>query len=510
VHARQPLEGDGGRAGGTVRLVVPPRYRLPELSPTGDPSHSGAPERIDTVYWDTPDLRLARWGARLSTDGRSGWLATLPQPAGAHRFDGSARPPAEALDLLRAYVRTARLQPVARLRRVRRRTVLTDADGRQTVVVSDDEVSVFEGRRVVGRFRELELEPATAEGDATDGDTGVILADVAELLRRSGAVDADPIAGEQRALGPLVLEPPEVVTGEVVKEATAGEVVRLAVAASVVRLLRHDAGVRLGDDPEDVHQARVATRRLRSDLRSYRLLLDLQWTAALRIELAWLAGLLGAVRDTEVLVGRLQSRLAELPLAPEVDRLIDDLHAHRDEARQLLVQGMQEPRYAHLLDALVDAADRPQLLPEADGPAMEVLPDLLERPWRHLRREVNGLGDDPLDEQLHQVRIRTKRLRYATEAAAPVLGKRAGAVAKAAARLQEVLGDHQDSVVAEGWLRGVGLRASPGEAFAAGELAALEVLEARETRSRWPKAWAELRKSWSAWQARKVPDGGER
>src|SRR5205814_5216193 len=93
----------------------------------------------------------------------------------------------------------------------------------------------------------------------------------------------------------------------------AGDAVRAAMAAGVARLLRHDPGVRIGDDPEDVHQARVATRRLRPDLRTFRPLLDQARSEALRDELKWLADLLGANRDADVLMERLREHADRLP-----------------------------------------------------------------------------------------------------------------------------------------------------------------------------------------------------
>jgi CHAD domain-containing protein len=103
---------------------------------------------------------------------------------------------------------------------------------------------------------------------------------------------------------------------------------------------------------------------------------------------------------------------------------------------------------------------------------------------------VEGAREDASDASLHAVRIRAKRARYAAEAVSPVFGKRAQAFAKAAADLQDVLGDHQDSVVARAWLR----QAAEGgaDAFVAGELAAIEAQAAAEARAAWPKAWKAL------------------
>ena len=118
---------------------------------------------------------------------------------------------------------------------------------------------------------------------------------------------------------------------------------------------------------------------------------------------------------------------------------------------------------------------------------------MVQRPWRSLRRRVGTLDDPPADEDLHSVRIRVKRCRYAAEAVAPALGKRAFAFAAAAAALQDVLGDHNDAVAAEAWLgEWASRRRSVNEAFAAGELAGLERARAQRTRRRWRKTWAKL------------------
>src|SRR5439155_1633439 len=107
--------------------------------------------------------------------------------------------------------------------------------------------------------------------------------------------------GRETATGPELRHDEHRFEGAAGPPPSAGDVIRNALAASVARLIAHDPGVRLGDDPEDVHQARVATRRLRSDLRTFHSLLDADWTQALRQDLKSIGRDLGAVRDTEVL-----------------------------------------------------------------------------------------------------------------------------------------------------------------------------------------------------------------
>jgi CHAD domain-containing protein len=118
-----------------------------------------------------------------------------------------------------------------------------------------------------------------------------------------------------------------------------------------------------------------------------------------------------------------------------------------------------------------------------------VLPALVRRPWKHLRDAVAAVEPDGPDEELHQVRIRAKRCRYAAEVAAVAVGKPAKRLAAAVAELQEVLGEHQDAVVAEDWLRSVAPELSPAEALVAGQLVAGQRTIADASRREWADVW---------------------
>ncbi|MGH2997115.1 MAG: CHAD domain-containing protein, partial [Gaiellaceae bacterium] len=299
-------------------------------------------------------------------------------------------------------------------------------------------------------------------------------------------------------LGLRAQEPPEVAVEALGAKPSAGEVVRRAIAVSVARLIRHDVVVRLDTDPEGVHQARVATRRLRSDLRTFEPLVEPEWARSLRDELGWLADSFGRVRDGDVMLMRMRKRAASLPDAGArgASRVLAALERERGAAFEELQKTLRDDRYVTLLDRLVEAAREPVLVGDAGLPAKDVLPELVRRPWRALEKAAKAIGDSPVDDELHAVRIRTKRCRYAAEAVAPVLGKRARAFASAAAGLQDVLGDFNDAVVAEGWLREWAGRSQPRAAiFAAGELAGLERAAAEATRTRWRKAWRQLASS---------------
>jgi CHAD domain-containing protein len=481
-----------------AKLAAPVGFDLPELGGPDDGflAEPQAARRLRTTYYDTPDLRLARWGASLRHRPGEGWTVKLPDDQagvvlvrGEHVFPGDGRrPPAEAVDLVRAFVRTGQLSPAVRMRTLRRPVELRDQTGERLAEVVDDEVQVLDGRRIAGRFRELEVE---LDQTADDG----LLGQVIDRLKVAGAEEAEPtpkylraLNGRDRVLGPEVVEP------EVGPDATVEALLRHDLAAGTLRLFRHEPGVRLGEDPEAVHQARVATRRTRSTLRTFSSLLEPEWTDRLRDELKWLAGLLGDVRDADVLLARFRDHLAALPAADAKAGpwLLAGLLEQRQSARRRLLRGMGEPRYAKLLDDLVAAAAAPALLSGADRPAAEVMLALVAKPWKKLRKAVKAAGTDPTDEELHQIRIRAKRARYAAEAVEPVIGKPAERFAAAAADLQDVLGDHHDAVVGEEWLRQAAGSGRRDKALVAGELIAAERASAATSRDGWRSVWKAL------------------
>jgi CHAD domain-containing protein len=453
------------------------------------------PKKLDATYYDTRDLRLARAGVSLRhrVGDEPPWTVKLPDdesgPAMSRReipFDGPAGTiPAPAAGLVRAYARGEALVPVARLKTERSRLGLT-VDGAMVAEIADDEVSVYHGRRLASRFREIEVE---VESEAPDR----LLPAVVDRLRRAGAGAPDKTPKVVRALGPRALEPLPGGAIAVGPDSTVGEVVQAAIANALGRIVAHDPGVRLGDDPEDVHQARVGTRRLRSDLRTFRARLDPEWVAGLREEAGWLAGLLGEVRDTEVLMERLELQAATLPKddALAASPIIARLGREREAARERLLEGMDGPRYIALLDRLTEAAQEPRFAgAEAGQRAADALPPLVSRPWSRLNKAVRALPEIPADEELHAVRILAKHTRYAAEATAGVIGKPASAFAKQIAAVQTVLGDHQDACVTEAWLRrAAGKTRSTREAVLIGQLIGLQRAEAGAERAEWPEAW---------------------
>jgi CHAD domain-containing protein len=357
-----------------VKLEVASGFVLPPLGEVDDDAEvrSRPVARLRAVYVDTQDLRLLRHGVTLRhrrdlagqgrehPEGRGVWTLKLPSPAdgkGLVRLErnwpgGAGTPPSQAAALVKAYTRGAPLAPIARLVTERRRTVVSHRGEHPLVEVDDDTVSVLDGRRIAARFREIEVE-------LVDADAGDTLDKVVERLRTAGAFPSDGRPKVARAVGAVTVLSRDEVDGQ----ATVRQVVAAAIGAGYRRLVDHDAGVRLDEDPEDVHQARVGTRRLRSDLRTFRPFLDAEWTAETREELGWLAASLGAVRDADVLGARLAGRRQELA---EEDRdalepIQRRLERQRRDARRALLEVMETPRYLRLLERLLDASQHPPL-----------------------------------------------------------------------------------------------------------------------------------------------------
>ncbi len=530
-----------------VKLEAGVGFVLPDL--TGEAGITASPRaerRLTASYVDTPDLRLMRSGVTLrhrhevesGSPVVSEWTLKLPlAPDGAMvvrremRWSGSVEEmPADVDALVIGWRRSVPLEVVARLVTVRQRIMLCDSGGRQLIELDDDVVSVMEGPRLAARFRELELEVAGSAGRR-------LVEEVVERLERAGAHRGDDRAKVVKALGAPASAPPDVVALPLSRQATMTEIVRSALADGYLRIVDHHAGIHLDEDIEDVHQARVATRRLRSDLRLLRRSMDRDWVRAARRELGWLAGALGAVRDADVLTDRLRASGALLSDddGPAVEALLATLRAERVVAREALVASMCSPRYAALLDRLAAAVADPPMAPrrepavaDATAPpvveeaepspagapapggcavrapgdlrARKVLPAAVARPMRHLAGAVRALGEAPSDDALHQVRLFAKRLRYGCETATPVCGKEAKSMGRAAADLQAVLGNLHDAVVAATWLRRVGSGASAAVALAAGQLIALEEAQADLLRSSWRRAWRPVsRKKAVAW-----------
>lgn len=492
-----------------LKLSVHPSFIVPSL-PEESRFRLEDGEELDlrATYYDTEDLRLARSGATLryrsGEADEDGWTLKLPADSKSPnsreeiRISGSPTAvPDEARDLVTAFARSAPIAPVARLRTRRRTWFVLDADGKAVAEVADDEVSILEQRRVVARFREIEIESKGLEEEG--------LKEVADALSIAGAMPAEPIPKAVRALGPRATAPPDVAKAEpVAPEDPAAAAVVATLSTGVRRLIKNDPLTRMGD-VEGLHQQRVAARRLRSDLRTFGPLVDEGWVQPIVQELRWLGALLGEVRDLDVLQERLHSKISSSEVG--MGELFANLATKHERARAELERGLRSDRYRNLLDTLVAAASAPAFEESAFKPAAEVLPPLVARSWKKLAKSGRALTPESSDQAFHEVRIRSKRARYAAEAVAPSLGDESSSAtrfAEKAAAIQEVLGAHQDAVVGQEVFLAFA-REHPDNGpinLAMGRLMEREAQEARETRDRFFKVWKNLdRKKNRRWLA---------
>jgi CHAD domain-containing protein len=473
-----------------LKLSVERGFRLPDL-----PGRPLPRRTLTSSSYDTADIRLARAGITLRrrVENRKGvWQLKLPRGIARLELEvpgGPGDPPVEILDLLPAYLRGSPLGPVATLRTKRSGVRATDERG--TVAdVTVDSVSVQEDGRSIGSFRELEVE--LIEGDEKG------LKRIGRALRAAGASDGDGRPKLFRALDHPAPTQPEAPR----RDAPAAEHVRAMLEQQYRAVVAHDPGTRLGRDPEELHQMRVATRRLRAFLRAARPLLDQEWAESLRSEVGWLGSVLGPVRDLDVLLEHLHSDASGLEPKERraLRRIFRRLELERAEAHTAMLAALQSERYLALLDRLEEAARAPVLAAGAEE--VSSLQDIAAHEYRRLRKAVRALDDEPADADLHEIRIHGKRARYAAEMAEPVVGKPATRFVREAKAFQDVLGEHQDAVVAEERLRGLLLElGGAATAFSAGRLVERQRERRAEARAAFPGAWKALaRRGRQAWR----------
>lgn len=461
-----------------VKLGAGSAFELPELG-----GERLEPRVFVSTYYDTPTHRLAPHGVTLRhrvENGKGLWQLKLPRGAARLELElagGPVEVPVEMRRLLAAYLRGAEPVPVARLR-TRRRGVRVDG-----AEVVHDSVDVLENRRVERSFDELEVE--LLEGDEN------VLRRLERALRRAGAEETDSRPKLFQALD-LEYRPDD---EPAPRDASPAEVVRAQLRIQLARILAHDPGARTGDDPEDVHQMRVATRRLRAFLRSARGLVDQQWADDVRASARTVADALGSVRDLDVLLDRIRADVSELgPVERRDGRpLLRALQRERAAARRRLLAVLRSDGYFRLLDTL--EAGPPQHEAAADDPT---LPGIWHREFRKLEKAMKPLREDSPAEELHAARLQVKRARYAAELGGAALGDDGAAFVRRAKALQDVLGEHQDATVAEERLRALASAAPAEAAFVAGRLVEREQARRRAARAAWPEAWKRLRKAGAA------------
>ena len=482
-----------------------PDTALPRLDALPQVAGARGPDEQQLVaeYYDTADLRLLDAGITLrrrTGGGDAGWHLKLPAAPGSREEiqlppGRAGRVPAELANLVQARTRGAPLVPVAAITTLRRVTTLVGQRGESLAEVADDSVRAVKlsdgedpARAIAWREIEVEL---------TGGDES-LLAAADGLLRNSGLQRSARTAKLERVLGERPRRPAGPV--KLTPSASAGEVVGAYLRSQAERLKSLDPMVRRAE-PDSVHQMRVASRRLRSALRSFGAVVCRPETDHLAAELKWLSGVLGEARDAEVQAERLDEQVRQTDVEELLGPVQARIQAHSAKARAASLKAvsvaLESARYYALLDELDRlTADVPSG-PAARESARQALPAPVARSYRKTRRRMRTAlkapAGKPREVALHDVRKAAKQARYAAEAVAPVLGRDAARFGNRMKKLQTVLGDHQDTVVGRQLARQLGISAQlAGEsAFSYGLFYGRDACAGARLQAKATKAWRE-------------------
>jgi CHAD domain-containing protein len=205
--------------------------------------------------------------------------------------------------------------------------------------------------------------------------------------------------------------------------------------------------VERGED-DAIHQVRVSCRRLRSDLKLFRKVIAGDWSGRLREELAWLANSCGEARDLEVIAELVRESVTSGDDADHVATILGTLTVGLERASAQSADVVLGERTALLVRDLKVVATAPELNELAGRTSAELLPKLLRSARRKFDASAELLKPWSPDDDWHGVRLLAKRVRYAADTSASVLGDEARDIAVQAARFQELLGQHQDHCAA--------------------------------------------------------------
>jgi len=419
--------------------------------------------RLTDTYMDTTDWRVGRSGFSLRMRQRAGHRqVTLKDmsPAAAaglrRRVEITEALGADGLDALgdggpvgrrlHALVGTRHLEPVIEVRTRRRPFDLRVAHESVAEIALDESViSVSDGGRPVRLRRvEVEVSPAWVE----------TLGPLVERLRTDCGLQPATLSKFEAGLlaaGLRMPAPPDLGSTAMTPSPTVGDVAYAVLRRNVGAMLAHEPGTRLGEDVEELHDMRVATRRLRAALAMFAEALPVR-AQHFRVELGWLADALGGVRDLDVQLERLAGWTAEVPEEDRasLDELAALLEGERDRARETLLAALESRRYERLVSGLTTLLRQgpSRRSGVAMTPAAIAVPGLVQA--RHAaavkaarRARRSGIATD-----FHRLRIRGKRLRYALEFVSEVYDGQTVRYVRKVVALQDALGLMQDAQVA--------------------------------------------------------------
>ena len=278
-----------------------------------------------------------------------------------------------------------------------------------------------------------------------------------------------------------------------------GEVAFAVLRAQFARMRAYEPGTRLGDGPEELHDMRVPTRRMRAAIKVFRGALP-ERAGWFEEELRWVVRALGDVRDLDVQIERFQAwkRVADEEDSRFLEKILTITRKRRAEARKNMLEVLDSERYERLESSFGEMLSRGPgtglELEQANGremagePVTAVAPALISRRYRKWRKAAKRLDENSSPEDFHDARKKGKRLRYTLEFVSEVYGKPAQKLIKPLKALQDDLGDHQDAIVAAGYLKELGTttggtRVPRGVAFTMGVYSEHCAREAKDLRS---------------------------
>jgi CHAD domain-containing protein len=422
--------------------------------------------------------------------------------------DMLVRAPGPVGERIRSLASARPLEPLFVIRTTRRRFGLRQGSVEIGELVLDDTSIPLHHDDIPVALQRVEVESAVPDSTAVE----------AFVVELSDACRLQPAARTkfESGLAAHGLSPPASVDlgpTDVDPSMTLGEVAFASLRTHFPSFLEHEPGARLGEEPEEVHDMRVAIRRVRAAIALFGDALPprSRW---LRDEFRWVADSLGAVRDLDVQLA--QAAEWAQSLGPEDRRaltpIVEILEDRRRNARGRMIRDLDSPRFERLVTECTEMLQRGPSAqsPTSRSPVVKVAPDLLGKPFRKVRRAGDRIDTSSSPSEFHALRIKCKRLRYALEFLAPVYRKPARRLVKRLVAVQDLLGLHQDAQVAMDQIRSMvheeGARLGADTLFLLGHIADRYDRQAADLRTQFPavyqklrgKAWKDLRRALDA------------
>jgi len=471
-------------------------------------------QELHDTYFDTDDWRIHRAGLALrvrSADGKSQATLKAVHSAQAEIADrlelSETLPDAQRENIVEspgpvgmrvhAVVGDHGLRELFEVRTRRQRFAVLSRDGTSDLgeIALDETVISTPGGEPQASLRRVEVEALTA--------TPKPLEHVVNTLRTQCALE--PVAESKYAVGLKSLglappAPPSVAPASIDASMRMGDVALANLRRHVSAWLAHEPGARLGDDPEALHDLRVAARRMDVVLTMFQSYLPAALTRA-RPRLKKLLALFGTVRDLDVALADLREFAKELPVEERaaVEPLERRLHTERERARAQMLAELDAASTQRWMDRLLRDLAHPPISrkPDSEAAAIAVAPDLIRDRYRKVRKAAKRLTDQASVDQFHRVRGRGKKLRYAIESVAALYGRPAEELLRALRRFQDKLGAQQDGHVAQSRLLALAKEPpegfSPQTVFVMGRLAERHGAAALQARARVWKTFAKVR-----------------